>query len=95
MGLISGLAAACFAKASRRVPRVARSHEAGERMKRLPSVSRWRSWRCCVGDRLAAPAIVSSLASVVAGATGLAESQVRVSLQPHPSLSTVVAVFAD
>ncbi|HEY8874323.1 MAG TPA: proton-conducting transporter membrane subunit [Stellaceae bacterium] len=98
MGLISGLAAACFAKAfgivflgSARSHEAAEAHEAAWPMcaaMAIPAV-------LCVAIGLAAPLVVSSLASVVAGASGLSEGQVRASLGVvTASLGIVVAVFA-
>ena len=104
MGLISGLAAACFAKAfgivflgSARSHEAAGGHEAGK----VHEVA-WPMCAAmailavlCVVIGLAAPVVVSSLASVVAGASGLAEPEVRASLAPVAgSLGMVVAVFA-
>src|SRR5260370_29263455 len=83
MGLISGLAAACFAKAFGIVflgsPR---SHEAGEAHEAAGPMCAAMAILAllCVVIGLAAPAVVSSLPSLVAGAAGLAEGQVRASL---------------
>jgi len=58
-------------------------------MKRLRRcVSRWRSWRCCVGRSPGPPAIVSSPGERVAGATGLAGVKSRIVATPTQSLST-------
>src|SRR6266446_2439081 len=98
MGLISGLAAACFAKAFGIVflgsPR---SHEAGEAHEVAAPMCAAMAVLAllCVVIGLAAPGVVSSLESVVAGATGLAAGQVRASLATlTTSLNVVVAVFA-
>src|SRR6266566_2384554 len=83
MGLISGLAAACFAKAFGVVfLGSARSHEAGEAHEAaVPMCAAMAVLAVlCVAIGLAAPAVVSSLASVVAGASGLPDGQVRASL---------------
>ena len=98
MGLISGLAAACFAKAFGIVfLGSARSHEAAEAHEAPGPMCAAMAILAvlCVVIGLAAPVVVSSLASVVAGASGLAEGQVRASLAPvAASLGMVVAVFA-
>jgi formate hydrogenlyase subunit 3/multisubunit Na+/H+ antiporter MnhD subunit len=103
MGLISGLAAACFAKAfgivflgSARSHEAAEAHEAG-----IVHEAAWPMCAAmailavmCVAIGLAAPLVVSSLASVVAAASGLSAGQVRASLAPvAASLWIVVAVF--
>jgi formate hydrogenlyase subunit 3/multisubunit Na+/H+ antiporter MnhD subunit len=97
MGLISGLAAACFAKAFGVVfLGTARSHEAGEAHEAAGPmcVAMAVLALLCVAIGLAAPAVVSSLASVLVGATGLTVGQVRASLATvTASLSMVVAVF--
>jgi formate hydrogenlyase subunit 3/multisubunit Na+/H+ antiporter MnhD subunit len=98
MGLIGGLAAACFAKAFGIVfLGSARSHEAGDAREapRPMCVAMAILALLCVLIGLAAPVVVSSLASVVAGASGLTVGQVRASLATvAASLGIVVAVFA-
>jgi len=98
MGLISGLAAACFAKAFGVVfLGAARSHEAGEAHEAAAPmcVAMAVLALLCVAIGLAAPLVVSSLASVVAGASGRPAGEVRTSLATvTASLSMVVAVFA-
>ena len=98
MGLISGLATACFAKAFGVVfLGAARSHEAAEAHEAAGPmcVAMALLALLCVAIGLAAPLVVSSLASVVAGASGLAADQVRGSLGAvTASLNMVVAVFA-
>src|SRR5260370_10958354 len=86
MGLISGLAAACFAKAfgvvflgSARSHEAAEAHEAAAPMCAAMAVLAL----LCVSIGLAAPVIVSSLASVVAGGGGRAGGQGRAS-RPRP-----------
>ncbi len=98
MGLISGLAAACFAKAfgivflgSARGHEAAQAHEAARPMCAAMAILAV----LCVVIGLAAPLVVASLASVVAGASGLSEGPVRESLAAvTASLGIVVAVFA-
>ncbi len=83
MGLISGLAAACFAKAFGIVfLGTARSHEAGDAHEAAGPmcVAMAILALLCVAIGLAAPVVVSSLASVVAGASGLTVGEVRASL---------------
>ncbi len=104
MGLIGGLAAACFAKAFGIVfLGSARSHEAAEAHEaRKVHEAPWPMCAAmailallCVAIGLAAPVVVSALASVVAGASGLTVGQVRASLAPvAASLGMVEAVFA-
>jgi hydrogenase-4 component B len=98
MGLISGLAAACFAKAFGIVfLGAARSHEAAEAHEAAGPmcVSMAILAILCVAIGLAAPLVVASLASVVAGASGLAIGQVRASLATVTlPLGIVVAIFA-
>ena len=98
MGLISGLAAACFAKAFGIVfLGTARSHEAAEAHEaaRPMCVAMAILAILCVAIGLAAPLVVASLASVVAGATGLSAGQVRASLATVVApLGVVIAVFA-
>jgi len=98
MGLISGLAAACFAKAFWVVfLGSARSHEAeGAHEAAAPMcVAMAVLGLLCAAIGLAAPVVVSSLAGVVAGASGVPAGQVRAALATvTASLSIVVAVFS-
>ena len=97
MGLISGLAAACFAKAfgivflgSGRSHEAAEAHEAAGPMCAAMVVLA----SLCVVIGLAAPAVVLSLARVISEATGLTIAQVRASLVAvAASLTMVVAIF--
>jgi hydrogenase-4 component B len=97
MGLISGLAAACFAKAfgivflgSPRSHEAAEAHEAAGPMCIAMAILAVM----CGVIGLAAPLVVWSLASVVAGASGLVADQVRASLATVVTpLGVVVAVF--
>jgi len=98
MGLISGLAAACFAKAFGVVflgsPR---SHEAGEaREAAAPMlVSMAVLALCCVAIGAAAPWAVQSLASVVGTVSHLPPPQVHAALAPvTASLTAAIVVFA-
>jgi hydrogenase-4 component B len=98
MGLISGLAAACFAKAFGIVfLGVARSREA-EEAHEAPGPMRAATAILalfCVAIGLAAPLVVSALGSVVAGATGLPIGAVRGPLATiGASLTIVVMIFA-
>jgi len=98
MGLISGLAAACFAKAFGVVfLGSARSHQAGAAHEAAAPmcVAMAILALLCAAIGLAAPLVVSSLASVVAQAAGLPAGQVRASLATvTASLGMVVAIFA-
>jgi hydrogenase-4 component B len=98
MGLISGLAAACFAKAFGIVfLGTPRSHEASEAHEAPAPMSAAMAVLAllCVVIGLAAPAVVSSLESVVVGATGIAAGQVRTQLATvAASLTMAVTVFA-
>ncbi|HEV2334361.1 MAG TPA: proton-conducting transporter membrane subunit, partial [Stellaceae bacterium] len=98
MGLISGLAAACFAKAFGIVfLGNARSHEARDAHEAAwpMCVAMAILALLCVAIGLAAPAVVSSMASVVAGASGLGLGEVRASLATVAApLRSVVLVFA-
>jgi hydrogenase-4 component B len=97
MGLISGLAAACFAKAFGIVfLGSARSHEAAEADEAAGPMCAAMVVLAllCVVIGLAAPMVMVSLAGVVAGATGLAVGQVRPSLAAvAASMTMVVVVF--
>jgi formate hydrogenlyase subunit 3/multisubunit Na+/H+ antiporter MnhD subunit len=98
MGLISGLAAACFAKAFGivflglpRSPEAAEAHEVARPMVVAMSFLAL----LCVLIGLAAPAVAVALAGVVAAATGLAPSVVRDQLAPATaSLTGAIMVFA-
>ena len=98
MGLISGLAAACFAKAfgvvflgSPRSHEAAEAHEAPAPM--LASMAILAA--CCVAIGAAAPWVVASLAGVVADAARLPLPQVHAALAPiTASLIAAVAIFA-
>jgi hydrogenase-4 component B len=98
LGLISGLAAACFAKAFGIVfLGTPRSHEAIEAHEAATPMCAAMAILAllCVVIGLAAPAVVSSLDNVVAAATGLAAGQVRAQLVTvAESLTMAVAVFA-
>ncbi len=98
LGLISGLAAACFAKAFGIVfLGTARSHEANEAHEVAPPMlaSMVVLALLCVAIGVAAPVIVSSLAGVVAAATGLAATEVRAALAPVAgALRSATAIFA-
>jgi formate hydrogenlyase subunit 3/multisubunit Na+/H+ antiporter MnhD subunit len=98
MGLISGLAAACFAKAFGVVfLGVPRSHEAGDAHEtaRPMFVAMGGLACCCVAIGAAAPLVVRSLVGVVAAATGLAPQKVQVALAPvADSLTAATLVFA-
>ncbi|MGC2412603.1 MAG: proton-conducting transporter membrane subunit [Stellaceae bacterium] len=98
MGLISGLAAACFAKAFGIVfLGTARSHEAGGAHEAAGPMCAAMAILAllCVAVGLAAPAVVSSMASVVAGASGITVGEVQASLATvAASLGSVVLVFA-
>ena len=98
MGLISGLAAACFAKAfgiaflgSARSPEAAEAHEAAPAMCAAMAVLAL----LCIVIGLAAPIVVPALDSVVAGATtspiGVARGQLAMVAGP---LAAAVAIFA-
>jgi formate hydrogenlyase subunit 3/multisubunit Na+/H+ antiporter MnhD subunit len=98
MGLISGLAAACFAKAfgivflgSPRSPEAAEAHEAAP-----PMVAAMVSLAfLCILIGLAAPAVVAALAGVVAAASGLGHEIVRSELASMTgALTGMVIVFA-
>jgi hydrogenase-4 component B len=97
MGLISGLAAACFAKAFGIVfLGTARSHEAAEahEVARPMCAAMAILALLCVVMGLAAPLVVSALGRVVAEATGLTVGQVHTSLATvAASLTMVLAVF--
>jgi formate hydrogenlyase subunit 3/multisubunit Na+/H+ antiporter MnhD subunit len=98
MGLISGLAAACFAKAFGIVfLGTARSHEAAEAHEAAPPMIAAMAGLAalCVAIGLAAPAAVLALEPVVATASGLPASAIRAQLAaPAASLGIAVAVFA-
>src|SRR5439155_2651015 len=97
MGLISGLAAACFAKAfgivflgSPRTAEAAEAHEVARPMRAAMAVLAI----LCVIVGLAAPAVVSALTDVLAAATGAAPGSIRSQLAPvASSLTVAVAVF--
>jgi len=98
MGLISGLAAACFAKAfgmvflgSPRSAEAGSAHEAARPMRAAMVVLA----ALCIVIGLAAPIIVGALADVVAGATGMTPGSVRAQLATVTGpLSMTVAVIA-
>jgi formate hydrogenlyase subunit 3/multisubunit Na+/H+ antiporter MnhD subunit len=98
MGLISGLAAACFAKAfgvvflgSPRSPEAAGAHEA----KRPMVVAMFFLALLCVLIGLAAPAVSIALTGVVAAATGLGRGIVGDQMASVAgSLTAIVIVFA-
>jgi hydrogenase-4 component B len=98
MGLISGLAAACFAKAfgvvflgSPRGHEAAEAHEAPAPMLASMAVLAL----CCVAIGAAAPWVVQSLAGVVGAVTRLSPPQVHAALAPvTASLTATIAVFA-
>ena len=98
MGLISGLAAACFAKAFGIVfLGTPRSHEAADAHEAAPAMIGAMAGLAalCVAIGLAAPAVVVALAPVVAAASGLPAATVRTRLAvPAGSLGIAVAVFA-
>lgn len=98
MGLISGLAAACFAKAFGVVfLGTPRSHEAAEADEAAPPMIGAMAGLAalCVAIGLAAPAAVFALKPVVAAASGLSAPAVRAQLAvPAGSLEIAVAVFA-
>ena len=97
MGLISGLAAACFAKAfgvvflgSPRGHEAAEAHEVATPM----LVSMALLALCCVAIGAAAPWVVHSLVGVVGAVTHLAPAQIQTALAPATaSLTTTIAVF--
>jgi len=97
MGLISGLAAACFAKAfgivflgSPRHPHAGEAREVARPMRAAMAILAL----LCIVIGLAAPAVVAALNTVVAAATGLTPqlSQSRLALVTGP-LMIAVAVF--
>jgi hydrogenase-4 component B len=98
MGLISGLAAACFAKGfgvvflgSPRSAEAANAHEATRPMRVAMTILA----ALCIVIGLAAPIIVGALADVVAGATGMTPGSVRAQLATVTGpLSVTVAVIA-
>lgn len=98
MGLISGLAAACFAKAfgvvflgSARGREAAEAHEVAQPMLFSMAVLAL----LCIAIGIAAPLVVQSLAGVVAATTGLAPVRVHAALAPPTgSLTAALAVFA-
>ena len=97
MGLISGLAAACFAKAfgivflgSPRSLAAAAAHEAERPMLAAMAVLAV----LCVIIGLGAPLVISALADVVAVATGAAAGSIRAQLAPAiASLLITVVIF--
>ena len=98
MGLISGLAAACFAKAfgvvflgAPRSEEAAQAHEVGR-----PMIAAMAALALlCVVIGLAAPAVITTLPPVVAVATSLPAAAVRLELgRLAPPLGTAIAVFA-
>jgi NADH:ubiquinone oxidoreductase subunit 5 (subunit L)/multisubunit Na+/H+ antiporter MnhA subunit len=98
MGLISGLAAACFAKAfgivflgSARSADAAEAHEAPRPMLAAMAVLA----ALCVAVGLAAPAVVAALSGIVGVATGASGPGVRGQLAAVTEpLTVAVAVFA-
>ncbi len=98
MGLISGLAAACFTKAFG-IPFLGapRSHEAAEAHEvAWPMIAAMTALALlCAVIGIAAPAVVAALPAVVAGASGLSPVAVRGELAgPAGSLGIAVAIFA-
>ena len=97
MGLIGGLAAACFAKAFGIVfLGSARSHEAEAAHEvTVPMlISMAALALCCIVGGVAAPWVVRSLAGVVAVASGLPPAAVRGALAPAAdALTATIAVF--
>jgi NADH:ubiquinone oxidoreductase subunit 5 (subunit L)/multisubunit Na+/H+ antiporter MnhA subunit len=98
MALISGLAAACFAKAFGTVflgsPRSAEAGEAHEVARPMRAAMALLAVLCIVIG-LAAPVIVGASADVVAAATGVASGSVRVQLATVTGpLGMTVSVFA-
>ncbi len=97
MGLIGGLAAACFAKAfgivflgSPRTAEAEKAHEAAPPMRAAMAVLAL----LCVTIGLAAPAIVWSLADVLSAATGSSAGNIHSQLAPvAASLTVTVAIF--
>jgi formate hydrogenlyase subunit 3/multisubunit Na+/H+ antiporter MnhD subunit len=98
MGLISGLAAACFAKAFGVVfLGTARSHEAGAAHEAAVPMRAAMAVlaAACVGIGAAAPWVVGALAGVVSAAARLPLPQVQSTLAPvADSLATAIALFA-
>ena len=98
MGLISGLAAACFTKAfgvvflgSPRSAEAGKAHEVARPMRAAMALLA----ALCIVIGLMAPVIVGALADVVAAATGMATGSVRAELATVTGpLSTTVSVFA-
>jgi hydrogenase-4 component B len=98
MGLISGLAAACFAKAfgivflgSPRSPEAAEAHEVSRPM----TAAMMALALLCAVIGIAAPVVVVALPPVVAAATGLPAADVQPSLADLAApLGAAVAVFA-
>ena len=97
MGLIGGLAAACFAKAfgivflgSPRSEEATAAHEVG-----LPMIAAMVLLALlCIAIGLAAPAVIAALPSVVVAATGLPAAAVRLQLAGLAApLTAAVAVF--
>jgi hydrogenase-4 component B len=97
MGLIGGLAAACFAKAfgivflgSPRTAEAEKAHEVARPMRAAMAVLAL----LCVIIGIAAPAIVWSLADVLSAATGSSADSIRSQLAPvAASLTVTVAIF--
>jgi NADH:ubiquinone oxidoreductase subunit 5 (subunit L)/multisubunit Na+/H+ antiporter MnhA subunit len=98
MGLIGGLAAACFAKAfgvvflgSARSAEAREAHEAA-----WPMLAAMLGLAVlCIALGFAGPLVVTALAKVVAAASRLPVAQVSASLEPvSASLTTATAVFA-
>jgi hydrogenase-4 component B len=97
MGLIGGLAAACFTKAfgivflgSPRTAEAEKAHEAAPPMRAAMAVLAL----LCVIIGLAAPAIVWSLADVLSAATGSSAGNIRSQLAPvAASLTVTIASF--
>src|SRR6267154_3477697 len=98
MGLISGLAAACFTKAfgvvflgSPRSADAGKAHEVARPMRAAMALLA----ALCIVIGLMAPVIVGALADVVAAATGMATDSVRAELATVTGpLSVTVSVFA-
>src|SRR5947209_451729 len=97
MGLIGGLAAACFAKAFGIVflgsPRTAEAEEAHEVARPMRAAMAVLALLCVIIG-LAAPAIVWSLADVLSAATGSSAGNIHSQLAPvAASLTVTVAIF--
>jgi formate hydrogenlyase subunit 3/multisubunit Na+/H+ antiporter MnhD subunit len=98
MGLISGLAAACFAKAfgvpflgAPRSAAAGTAHEAARPMRLAMAVLA----ALCIGIGVAAPLIIGAFGKVIAGATGMPPSDIRAQLATVTGpLTATIGVFA-